>query len=623
MKLKTWDGNNINDGTNYDAILDAGTYGLPAISPVLGIRQGYWPTISGMKRLGKIINFDIYIRNTPIATYQKQLAQWFDPDDETPKKLVGEDAGGGNDRYVEGICVELAEVPFSAGLHFVVSIQVDEDVMWREVTASTVSSWNITATGQTKNISNGGEMDAYPKFTFTPTSAKTGSWLYKRFIAVKWRGARWARNWPVDITNDGLDTDALETAGKIQSDLDDLRVWVDGAEVDRWCDPATDNATTKVWVNIVWEPDIQMSLKTGIGAADTTIYVDESIDDMPNSGTLMIDNEVITYDSKNNADKTFNNCSRGAKGTTAASHSAAVTVYWLQHDIWILYGNSGASAPSIDDDYKPMFRLDTSTNLSWDYDEMWSESTPERNAPLGWWNYPDLYTGTQDTTADPATVIGYHLYEEASISWGGFFNSPIDISAANFQTGYKKASSSVPGLWNWEIYSNIEHTLYEIPAPTAWNTWQSWSRNETGLAANTSTIGIYHTFLSIGGGQETFCEFGDVTFTFDSSMTPVIVIGGEQTNYTIDGTLTNNTTGEAVEIQLAGMGLNEDLEFDTDAKTMIYKEDETNQFQALTLVGGARRDWLKAQPGTNTFQWDETGVNGMTVDIEWEERFYQ
>ena len=46
MNLKTWDGNNINDGSNYTAILNADVYGLEGVMPQISKRQGYHPLIA-------------------------------------------------------------------------------------------------------------------------------------------------------------------------------------------------------------------------------------------------------------------------------------------------------------------------------------------------------------------------------------------------------------------------------------------------------------------------------------------------------------------------------------------------------------------------------------------------
>ena len=87
------------------------------------------------------------------------------------------------------------------------------------------------------------------------------------------------------------------------------------------------------------------------------------------------------------------------------------------------------------------------------------------------------------------------------------------------------------------------------------------------------------------------------------------------------GTITNNTTGDVIEINFT-MEQNETLEVETDLKTVIYDKDNSNQFNTLTLTGGARRDWLKLQPGSNTLQWDDVGTGNMTITVSYEERHF-
>ena len=154
MKVKTFDGNAINDGTNYASFLMLETYGLPDVTPMMAGRTGTWPVVSGIRRGARQLFLDIEIKGA-LSTYEVLLTQYFDPEDETPKKLVIEDEAGGNDRYVYAICERLtAENRF----HYVATLMIDGDIRWREDTAAT-DTWNITATGQTKNITNNGKMN--------------------------------------------------------------------------------------------------------------------------------------------------------------------------------------------------------------------------------------------------------------------------------------------------------------------------------------------------------------------------------------------------------------------------------------------------------------------------------
>lgn len=626
MIVKTWDGNNINDGTNLETIINARAYGLPAISPRMGQREGEWPVIAAIGRPGEIIALDIYIRNYSTtalkAFYQNKLMQWFDPDDETPKQLMFDtdpSVGSTNLRFNEGICVELAEVPLSGGLHYVASIQIHGDIYLREDFAFSPTALTFTSHGDTDTVSASGEKFCKPSIRIKPNSNKTGSWPWKRFVPVKWNGDA-GSDYPLDIVNNGLDTRIASTNFALASG-NDLRVWVDGIEDDRWLD-GPDTSTTKVWVNLDFVATIALTLDGSIASGLATIPVNESINSMPNSGIIYIDSEAITYTSKNNASKTFNNCSRGAKGTTAASHTGGTTVHWLQHDIWILYGNSAAGSPPASATTKPMFRLDTSTNTSWDYDDF--------NDPDPFWPFvadraakwlfnpaTTAYTATEGGSADPQSVMGMTATD---FQQGNYrITNPCGITVANFQNG-KKRTTDFNEWGSFEpcyIHSDVGGVEFYIPAPTANNSWQTWSRSET-LTAGTQTVKLW---TGVDWFETNDIEASDVTLTLDSSNTPIVVIGGEQANYLLDCEIWNQTTDQRIKIQFT-MALTEEIEVDTDNKTVIYLEDGSNQFKSLTLVGGPRRDWFKLEPGVNTITFYDVGTVSVDVKFEFFERYY-
>ena len=235
MIVKTWDGNNINDGTVFETIINANAYGLKAIRARMGQREGEWPVIAAIGRPGEIIALDIYIRqyNTPSnkALRQNDLMTWFDPDDETPKRLMFDtdpSIGSANLRFIEGICVELAEVPLSGGLHYVASIQIHGDIYLREDFAYSPTALTFTSHGDTDTVTAGGGKFCKPQIRIKPNSNKTGSWPYKKFIPVKWNGDA-GSDYPLDIVNNGLDTRIASTNFALANG-NDLRVWVEGIE---------------------------------------------------------------------------------------------------------------------------------------------------------------------------------------------------------------------------------------------------------------------------------------------------------------------------------------------------------------------------------------------------------
>lgn len=626
MKPDTFDGNLINDGTNYESFLQESAYGLEAVRPQLAMRTGRWPVVAGVERPGKVIYLDVYIRGSSLSTLQKQLHQYFDPEDETPKKLICEDQAGGNDRYVYAICREMIERD-NVGRHYVVGLQVHGDIRWRENTAST-SSWNITASGQTKVLANNGEDDAYPILAIEPTSAKTGGYAYKRFVVVKWIVDDGVAHYPVDICNDSFNTATLVSGGKMQADGDDLRVWVDGVEVERWLD-GINTSTTKVWVNMNFEPQADATLGVAIASSGSisTITASTDISDFPSVGILLIDSELFVYTGKNNANKQFTGVTRAAKGTGMAAHTTTDTIYWIQHEVWIAYGNSSASAPTVDANNKPVFALASSTNASWDFDDFY-QSRANRSGVWGFYASENIsrYGGNQGASATTYAEMGIHNESNAYNAVGTWqLWNPCELTSVTYANGEKRCNQNALDYGSWEAESfglnNLGGTgiALSITEPSTADTWESWSGSPT---LPTSAVYVFLKLKTISADPvaiEQYLEAADVTVGLNN--VPSITIGSEQSNYLLDAVITNNTTGDAIGVEFH-MVLNQELEIDTDAKTVIYLADDSSQFQTLDLQGDVRRDWLRLQPGNNTIQFDDTGTNAVTIDFEWEERHY-
>jgi hypothetical protein len=82
----------------------------------------------------------------------------------------------------------------------------------------------------------------------------------------------------------------------------------------------------QVWVQRLDGQTSKTALATSaaIGATDTTISLD-SVQGLPSTGFIKLDNETITYGYISG--NTLNNCFRGQNGTTAASHGSGTLVY--------------------------------------------------------------------------------------------------------------------------------------------------------------------------------------------------------------------------------------------------------------------------------------------------------
>jgi hypothetical protein len=297
--------------------------------------------------------------------------------------------------------------------------------------------------------------------------------------------------------------------------------------------------------------------------------------------------------------------------------------------VWIKYGQQAASAPTVDSDYEPCFELDHSTNTSWLFEEFMEDDglRPGSWATQVIMRSPDFYGGNQYTTVDPWVEAGVRVYESGGLRTRGriYLYNPCEMTRANFgvsTNGEKYATDKAN--WNALIEDSPDGVTYStkasIAAPAADSNWETWTEDVNPLTSGTKYVAIYNS--NQDSTSDNRIEAADCTITLDSSNTPTTDIGTEQgSSYTLACTITNNTTGDAIALAYT-TELNNELEIDTDAKTVTDLDDDSNQFQALTITGGARKDWLKLQSGANTLQYDETGVVAATVTVTYYERYY-
>lgn len=632
----SWDGHDINDGDNYSATLSQ-SYSQPPVSPAMVERDAAWPILGRVGRPAFTLPIlEITIIGSDVDALRSQLQGWFDADDETPKRLVIADDDGGRERYVEAIAGAVQQAGGSAGLLFGITLVQHGDARKRSTSLSS-TPWTVTASGQTKVIANNGEADAYPIIAVTPQAIKGDDYAYKRFISVRPQSERgsWTP-YAIDITNNSLDHAALVAAGKSLASGDDVRVMVDGVEVDRWLD-GVNTSTLKVWINLVlvgsFPPSLRVAIDDTTEITEITVGTDGGINHF--GGTIQIDDEIFSYTSARKQDGgpflgdvvVLEGVKRAQHGTTKAAHTTGTAVETIQHDIWLLYGRPSAEAPDTDDNYKPAFNLSTSTNTSWDYDEF-GENDGLRSAS---WKFSreagnvEKHTDNHGLQNNPWLELGINSigYAPGMIHrarWEVF--NQYGITNANFQNGEKLKVNL--DAWNCQIQSNdmagLWNQEYAIPAPSADGAWEAWSRNEA-LNADSARLSLYFEVDSNSFTDPSYLEVADVTLTLDSSKTPQIAICAEQGNYLLAATITNVTTGQVVLLDFV-LGLGETLEMDSDRKTVTREADSSPQLQALTLVGGARRDWLKLVPGNNTLKYEEAGVADVDLTIEFEERYF-
>ena len=449
---------------------------------------------------------------------------------------------------------------------------------------------------------------------------------------------------------------AVIARSKVLANGDDLKVWMDGVVVDRWFGTSThamNAAATQIWINLDLREMSQAAnyrvatAIAGAGAVSTiTLNTAEAFDGATNgarawplTGHVLIGSEFFTYTSMNPAAKQLTGVTRAAWGSSAAAHAINDNVRFVDHEIYMTYGEYGATTPTVDDTRKPIISLATSTNTSWVYGDFdnsgksrtgrWSGALLITKAPAAAATSKP-YTTSQDpaTVTDPAAVMGCKLgawlngntwtSENGKVQWA--LNHPAGATTVTV-TGFKyRASSSWPnnaaGLWKG--YPKILPTaVWTEATPGSAASWTALSSHSSVALGGTYTLlqWVFSGSISASNTNYAAMEATDMTFVWDSARTPNVTLGAEVTaasgnGYPLDMKITNTTSGEWLKVT-AQCELNQTVEIDCENKWIKYLFDNS-YLPAVLTFSTVRHDWLNLSVGTNTLQSDDTGETGVT-----------
>jgi hypothetical protein len=624
LKIVSWEGNNINDGTSYESKFTPGTeWGLPSVQANFVPRHGRWPLVSTISRPGARLRFNTKITDSAsIRTLRDQLLGWFDPEAEVSGSLVIEDDDNTGDRYVRAICESITPFVASARAEqtlFHVVLAVDDDVRWRSTTSS---SQLIEVTGSTGNatVTNSGKDDAYPVYTILASASKTGgAGVFYRWMPVRWNRDVAFNSYPIDVTGGSLDTATLISGSKLQASGDDLLTKIGDSEINRWFQ-GLNSASTHVWINLSFSARQEVTLAASMAAAGspTSVVVNESIAGFPNEGYFMVDSEGFSYQSKSDASKTFSGVTRTIESTTAASHASSASLWWVQNNLRLHYGDTTLSA-TVDDDYKPAFDFASSCNLMWDYNEF-GDDNAKRTAT---WSYDDgggaVYNGNQGTSSSSWVEIGIKIDNESYPTYMRWkLYNPCEITAASF-TGEKRST----------LHANFSAGIEESSDGVSWSTaagigdpsgqgWEAWTSTPT---IGEAYLGMWMQNRFADGEDD--LEASDVRVALNSSFVPSITIGTEiATGYNLAATISNATTSASI-VLTSALSIDDELEVDTDAKTIKnLTSGSTSSFGALSFSGSVRKDWLPLVSGSNDIHYAETGAASVDLTVRWTERYF-
>lgn len=650
--------------TDYDARIPRASALLQQQTDAMYVkRAGATPVYSGKNFQPHTIVLEIEAIHDFMTVFES-LNQLFDTGDETPRQLIVQDTEDSNKQYY--IYATPTQVQGGHdGPMATVSLAVD-DPIWQSVTLNSQTFSTTTTTGTTDVVVNG-NAESYPIFEITPATQPSTDYLYSLPLQVlpNDSASSWHDNYFLDIVGSSdttFDTAALVAGGKMQADGDDLRVFCDGVEIDRWLD-GINTTDTHVFVVADMRPPANMTLKTAFVSTDTVteIEIDNTsanrahISFLPNSGRLIVDaslgstdTEEFTYTARTvSATKlAFTIHSRSVRTTSAFDHAAGANVRFLLHDYTIVYGNASATAPTVDNTRKPIQAL-TSRNSSWTYTNF--TDTARRRAGI-WYpgavrtSVPSLgprthyYTSTNDAgDTDPATAMGLAAQtfesggiwrsDTVSLSWlGGFYNGISSVAASGDQ--YQNSSS-------WPFMGLQVNNPNGPPGPTAWttlwsisaqpstdySTWTTWSKASSDATIPSGAIELRWLQEGTILGTTDYSAKGEISsITVGILYPPHVMIRAETNNNKLDFTLTNATTGESMRV-IYPIGVASTLIIDTDPEFPTAKSNG-QIVNGTVFLSSIRSKWLRMTPGTNTINFDNnlSVASDISIVIKWRDR---
>ncbi len=382
--LKTWDGHNINDGSVYSADLiteDGGTLDTLQAQSIESERPGSSPVFVRMQPNGRRFALEITLE-APTAANLDQLKQWFDPTVDEERVLVAtRDYGAGLD--VQMLClveqVSLAQIGGATPVTIYRAAMRSTVGIWESVTPTTTATATVTsgAGSQGIDIVAAGSTISYPTFVLTPQELVDNSegWIKRRRLLPINRSelplySDVGGGYPIRLCD--LDTLSI-TPG------DDVHLLQNGVDIPRWFDSGNN-----VWANIEFRPRKTFTLADNLNNNDIGDLAVSNADGLlgwPSSGYFMLGTELIRYSETGLG--AITTTERGAFGTTAATHTAGATGYWLEHEnLFLIWDYTFAQAPTAPDDRKPIINLNSSDNEHW----TWSDGVV--------FNDSDLRSGT-------------------------------------------------------------------------------------------------------------------------------------------------------------------------------------------------------------------------------------
>jgi hypothetical protein len=292
------------------------------------------------------------------------------------------------------------------------------------------------------------------------------------------------------------------------------------------------------------------------------------------------------------------------------------------------------------DDRKPMIDLDVSTNDIWtwyDFGQFRDAGPQQRPRPARWsgriiGDSHTLLTGSDTNGPDVFDFIGVSINsDKREIPRGWSCVMPHQLNQILYSIYGEQEWADDPEdnadarRWRLLLQSSdgtVDVNHADLPAPSTpvggFSDFTFGTTYSETIDAEPNAWGGYSLYLKLGGYGRLMARLETLAVRFEHQM--LAQLGAQYGAYQMDAVLANTTTGESLSIALP-MELDEALTIDTDAYTVTYGTEGSNQYQAVRR-SSVRLPLLRLRPGSNTLSFTDVGTAGVTVAISYRARWY-
>lgn len=438
----------------------------------------------------------------------------------------------------------------------------------------------------------------------------------------------------------------------------DIQVYVDKRKVSRWV-YGVNTATTKVFIAGEWDDAIEFTLYENIANTGDVLSIKvtptaaalDAMDRLQKKGstfTLLIDSELFTGTGLTPIGMEITGTVRAVLGSSMAAHTKGATIKWIEHEIYVCWGDLSAVGTSDDvtalqsETHKPMIDMANSTNANWQFTEFWDEDGLRaggfKREVIG--RNCAIVGGSHGVDADPATEIGLlgQVYEVG----GSPRANTYDLRATLFHpAGFTSIScagdkyratvgfAKVAGLYAG-LTMQLMASKFNESSPGSAATWTAWSQAGVALGGATyiqfrlagnisATENNMHslevqsiTALAIGANR--------LALSYSGAAESVYEIGNSSKGKPARITNTETGSGEYIEIMYVGK-LNETLRIDCNAETVTNLANNTRADASVSYPPRDRMfGMIPGTDGTNLLKWEDEGSAGLTIGVTWANR---